>query len=132
MTNEHIELHRYTHTINEKQVEALKNVIGINDAGNLVPPTYATVIDFHGGMSFEKLTDLLAFDPSCVLHGSQQYKYISPIFTGDTIEAAVFLTGKTTKRGRTFVKLETKYNRGGECVMISRSTLIEQKGDRYV
>ncbi|WP_076767246.1 FAS1-like dehydratase domain-containing protein [Domibacillus epiphyticus] len=132
MKKEEIELHRYSHTIDKKQVETFKHAIREIDSSNIVPPTYATVIDFQGGMSFDKLTELLEFDPKCVLHGSQQYEYISPIFTGDTIDASVFLTSKTTKRGMTFAKLETKYMRNGECVIISRSTLIEQKGDRNV
>ncbi|OAH52860.1 hypothetical protein AWH48_13695 [Domibacillus aminovorans] len=132
MTKEKTELYRYTHRIEEKQVQAFKEAIHLNDSNSEIPPTYATVIDFQGGMSFEKLTDLLTFDPSCVLHGSQQYEYKKPIYIGDSIEAVVFLIGKTTKRGMTFAKLETEYKRDGETVIISRSTIIEQKGATHV
>jgi hypothetical protein len=132
MTKEKTELYRYTYTITEKKVNEFREAVHITDPTDEVPSTYATVMDFHGGMSFGKLTDLLEFDPSCVLHGGQQYEYKTPVYIGDTIEAVVFLTGKTTKKGMTFAKLETAYKREEETVIISRSTLIEQKGGRNV
>lgn len=125
------ELYRYVCTIDEKRVSVFKQAVsaGKNEE---IPPTFPTAIDFGGGLSFQKLTELLEFDPACVLHGSQSYEYIKPVFPGDRIEAVVYATGRTVKRSRTFAKLETVYLKEDEPVIISRSTLIEQKGATHV
>lgn len=126
------ELYRYSCTVDEEKVFAFKQAVSAADTGSEVPPTFPTVLDFHGGLSFQKLTELLQFDPACVLHGSQSYEYIKPIFPGDRIEAVVYMTGRTSKRGMTFAKLETVYLKENHPAVISRSTLIEQKGAAHV
>ncbi|WP_050184272.1 FAS1-like dehydratase domain-containing protein [Domibacillus robiginosus] len=122
------ELYRYSCTVEGEKVQAFKQTVSIADGKEEIPPTFLTVLDFHGGLSFQKLTDLLQFDPACVLHGSQSYEYIKPIFPGDHIQAIVYAAGRTDKRGMTFAKLETVYVKEQTPAVISRSTLIEQKG----
>lgn len=126
------ELYRYFCTIDEKRVTAFKQAVSAGEANEEIPPTFPTAIDFGGGLSFQKLTELLQFDPACVLHGSQAYEYIKPVFPGDRIEAVVYATGRTVKKSMTFAKLETVYLRENEPVILSRSTLIEQQGAAHV
>ena len=127
-----IELYRYSYTIALKQAKDFQQAVFESDSNGQLPPTFPTVMDFQGGMSFQKLTELLQFDPACVLHGSQSYEYIKPIFPGDQIEAVVYAVGRTTKKSMTFAKLETVYIKENETAIISRSTLIEQKGAAHV
>ncbi|WP_069937705.1 FAS1-like dehydratase domain-containing protein [Domibacillus iocasae] len=129
---EKVELYRYVYKIEEKEVNTFKQAVFASDSIREIPPTFATVMDFQGGMSFYKLTELLHYDPACVLHGSQSYEYIKPVYPGDQIEAIIYITGKTTKKNMTFAKLETTYIKENETTIISRSVLIEQKGDRHV
>lgn len=126
------ELHRYVYTIEDEKVKAFQEGVFANDSSGGIPLTFSTVMDFYGGLSFSTLTEALSFEPSCVLHGAQSYQYIKPVKAGETIEAIVFLTGKTAKRGLTFATLETEYKKDGETVLLSKSTLIERKEEHHV
>ncbi|WP_052712067.1 FAS1-like dehydratase domain-containing protein [Domibacillus indicus] len=129
---EKTELYRYSYTIDPNRVRAFQQAVFEENSNEQFPPTFPTAMDFHGGLPFQKLTELLQFDPACVLHGSQSYEYISPLLPGDQIEAVVYMAGRTAKRGMTFARLETVYTKENKPAVISRSTLIEQKGDTHV
>ncbi len=129
---EKIELYNYSYTIEKKELYAFQEAVFERQSCKKIPPTFSTVMDFCGGLSFFKLAELLFFDSSFVLHGSQSYEYIKPFTVGETIDATVSLISKTEKKGMTFAKLKTEYKRDGELVLVSRSTIIEQKGGRHV
>ncbi|WP_335870833.1 FAS1-like dehydratase domain-containing protein [Bacillus sp. 2205SS5-2] len=92
-----------------------------------VPPTFSTVIDMWGGLSFEALISLLEVNPLRVLHGEQSYEYHSTICAGDSITAVMEVIDQRAKSGMKLFTLQTNYfNDEEEIVLVATSVVIER------
>lgn len=92
-----------------------------------IPPTFPIAIDMWAGMDFEQLVNTLQVNPLRVLHGEQQYEYISPVCAGDELTGTTRIISAVSKRNMNLFTLETSYqNQHGECVLISRAVVIER------
>jgi len=121
----------FTFTIEKGKVREFAQAIGdLNPAylnGELVPPTFATVIDMWGGLDFFELVNLLELQPDKVLHGEQEYEYRGSFRVGQTVTVQAEVVSRQVKAGLTFIKLQTTYlDEQGDVIMIGRSTIIER------
>jgi hypothetical protein len=95
--------------------------------GEVLPPTFATVIEMWGGTDYLELAEKLELEISKVLHGEQEYEYFGKIKVGDRVAGLTRVSSVISKASMDLIKLETHYkNERGELVLISRSTVIER------
>ncbi|MDQ0215478.1 hypothetical protein J2S13_001896 [Oikeobacillus pervagus] len=92
-----------------------------------IPPTFATVVDFWGGLDFETLMKALKLNPLKVLHGEQEYQYFAQIYAGDPLDVTAKVLKQIEKKNMRMFVIETEYARVGEKVLVARSTIIETK-----
>ncbi|MCM3766195.1 MaoC family dehydratase N-terminal domain-containing protein [Neobacillus niacini] len=96
-------------------------------AGEALPPTFATVIEMWGGTDFIELAEKLELELPKVLHGEQEYEYLGKIKVGERVTGVTSVTNAISKENMDLIKLETHYkNEAGELVLISRNTVIER------
>jgi len=94
------------------------------------PPTFTTVLDMEGP-EFLPFLDLLNMDIARILHGSQEFEYIAPIYAGDCITATARIVDMFEKKGGAleFVVMQQSYtNQDGELVAKSTNTLVHRNG----
>ena len=90
-----------------------------------VPPTFATVFAFWGGMSMEMMLREIGVEMWNVLHGEQEYEYIAPMHVGDTITGRATITNIYAKAGMDFVEVNIDYqNQSGKAVIKERALII--------
>jgi acyl dehydratase len=96
--------------------------------GILAPPTFTMTVGFWDDGPRKPL---LTYDVRRLLHGEQEFEYLSPIHAGDVLTATTRVADvyeKQGSRGGTmmFGIIETSFtNQRGETVLLSRSTLVE-------
>ncbi len=96
--------------------------------GVMPPPTFTMTQAFwdDGGNRID-----LGLDMRRVLHGTQEFEYVRPVYAGDTLTAQGRISDVYKKPGKrggemTFVVLETEFkNQRGEVALYARSTIIE-------
>ena len=124
-----VELESYTFTVEAGKIKELALAIGDLRpeylAGEKLPPTFPTVIDFWGGG--KSTSDLLGLNVKKVLHGEQEYEYLGEIKPGDVVTVKGIVENAYTKAKMNFVVLKKEfYNENGELVLVARSTVIER------
>lgn len=91
----------------------------------LVPPTFLFGIDLEqpDPFAFYKEHNV---DMTRVLHGSQRFDYIAPVFAGEEVVATRTVKDVVDKKegALTFVEGETVITRGGETVAILTSSTV--------
>ena len=93
--------------------------------GAAVPPTFATVFAFWGGMSMEMLLHEIGIEMWNVLHGEQEYSYMGPIHVSDTITGQAKVAKIYSKAGMDFVEVVILYhNQTGSPVLQERALII--------
>ncbi|MFJ8259314.1 MaoC family dehydratase N-terminal domain-containing protein [Peribacillus asahii] len=124
-----MKLETYTFKVEKGKIKELALAIGdlreeyLN--GEVILPTFPTVIDFWGGGA--STSDLLGLNVKKVLHGEQEYEYLGEIKPGDEITVTGVVEKVYTKAAMNFVILKKEFvNQHGETVLISRSTVIER------
>ena len=95
--------------------------------GLAIPPTFPTVMTNASGLV--SVLEDLKVDMAKLLHGSQEYEYIQPIQSGDTITCKMKITDVFEKSGRSgvmdFVVLETTYvNQNGQTALRDKCTFV--------
>ncbi|MBI0575883.1 MaoC family dehydratase N-terminal domain-containing protein [Neobacillus cucumis] len=96
-----------------------------------VPLTFLQIIDYHGGYGFQEKMELLNLNPVKILHGEQEYEYLSDIYAGDELSVRSKIIRADTKMGSTggmdFITEENQYtNQRGELVAKSKITVIHR------
>lgn len=97
--------------------------------GILAPPTFTATKAFWriGGTNSE----IAGLDNRFVLHGEEEYEYFKPILAGEILTCKSRISDAHTKEGKRggkmlFVIFEFNFfNRKGEKVLVSRSTIIQ-------
>ncbi len=90
-----------------------------------LPPTFATVFAFWGGMSMEGLLHEIGLEMWNVLHGEQEYEYLAPVGVGDTVTGQARIADIYNKAGMDFVEIVTEYkNQNGVPVIKDRALII--------
>lgn len=90
------------------------------------PPTFPMVLDMEGP-EFLPIVQLLDMDLSRVLHGSQEFDYLSTLYAGDTITVTSQIKDIFDKKAGAleFVVLESHYiNQDGEPVARTTQTIV--------
>ena len=90
------------------------------------PPTFTSVLD-QESPDFLPVLDLLDIDIARILHGSQVFEYLAPIFAGDTIRVEVRIADIFDKKGGAldFVVMEHTYtNQDDVLTTKATSTLV--------
>lgn len=80
------------------------------------PPTFLFSLEFEGREPF-KLFNRLGVDLNRVLHGEQEFEYLSPICAGDTITVRQKVLDITEKKG------------GALDIIVARTIATNQNGD---
>ncbi|MFJ8259316.1 MaoC family dehydratase N-terminal domain-containing protein [Peribacillus asahii] len=94
--------------------------------GELILPTFPTVVDFLGEET-STLEDLLGLNLQKVLHGEQEYEYLGEMKPGDNLTVTGVIENVYTKAAMDFFIIKKEFvNQHGETVLISRSTIIER------
>lgn len=93
-----------------------------------VPPTFATVFAFWGGMSMESVLRDLGVEMWNVLHGEQEYDYTEPIYVGDTITGRVRIADIYSRSGMEFVEILIDYHNQAGLAVLHERTLIIVRG----
>ena len=119
----------YTFTIEKGKIKELVQAIGdlkeeyLN--GEVVPPTFPTVIDFWGDSSSS--AKVLNLNMKKVLHGEMEYEYLREMKPDEVITVQGVIEKAYTKAAMNFYVLRKDYlDQQGETVLISRSTIIER------
>ena len=93
-------------------------------------PTSPTTLAFWGNPeNFEHLASL-GLNVKAILHGEEEYEYLSPIYAGDILTGVVTIVEGRSRRGKDgssmdIVTLETKYtNQVGTEVLKARQTVV--------
>ena len=91
----------------------------------LVPPTYLFGVELEGPEPTGWL-DALGVDLRALLHGEQEFTYLSPVFAGDVVQARSNLVDTYEKKGGAlkFLVRETEISRADELVARLRTTLV--------
>ncbi len=120
----------FTYTVERGKLREFLLAIGDDnpdyqtDAAPL-PPTFATVFAFWGGMSMEGLLRQIGIEMWNVLHGEQEYEYLAPICVGDTVTGQAQIADIYNKAGMEFVEIITQYkNQNGVAVLNDRALII--------
>jgi acyl dehydratase len=90
------------------------------------PPTFTSVLD-QESPDFLPVLDLLDIDIAKILHGTQEFEYITSICAGDTITVDATIVDIFDKKAGAleFVVMETRYtNQAGELTTRATSTLV--------
>ena len=94
-------------------------------AGESIPPTFPTVIEFWG--TEKTMSKQLGLKQEKVLHGGQEYEYYSKIRPGDEITVYSHVEDVYSKGSMTFFIIKKEFvNQNGETVVVGRSTIIER------
>ena len=124
-----MKLESYTFTVEKGKIKELALAIGdlkeeyLN--GEIILPTFPTVIEFWGGQGSS--SSVLGLDVKKVLHGEQEYEYIGEIKPGDVITVNSVIEDAYTKAKMNFVIMKKEFvNQHGELVLIVRQTIIER------
>ena len=83
----------------------------------LIPPTFLFGVELERPEPFAWLT-VHGVDMGQVLHGSQSFDYLAPVFAGDTVTASSAITDVQVKKGGalTLVERETTITRDEQTV----------------
>ncbi len=125
------EFEPYTYTIEKGKIKEFAKAIGdpnpAYQSGDVIPPTFPTVVEMWGGVDFFKLIETLQLDLPRVLHGEQEYEYLGKVKPGDELRVNAKVTKAYQKSGMKFVVIESIFrNKRDEVVIIGKSTLIER------
>lgn len=93
-----------------------------------LPPTFATVFAFWGGGGMERLLEELGIEMRNVLHGEQEYEYLSPIHVGDTVKGTPHIEDIYTRAGMEFVELMFEYVNQHNVPVLKDRTLVIVRG----
>ncbi|MFH2012747.1 MAG: MaoC family dehydratase N-terminal domain-containing protein [Pseudomonadota bacterium] len=98
--------------------------------GLAMPPTFPTVLTNASGL-MQLMIDKLGLNLVKILHGGQQYEYLKPIKTGETLTGKVKIANVFEKEGKAgkmeFYVMETTYtNQSGEKVFVDTATIIHR------
>ncbi|MCU1601282.1 MAG: MaoC-like dehydratase [Frankiales bacterium] len=90
-----------------------------------VPPTFLFGIELQQEEPFGWLTQH-GVDMSAVLHGTQSFDYVTPVFAGDTVTASSSITDVQVKKGGalTMVERRTDITRDAETVARLTSVIV--------
>ena len=124
-----IKIDPYTYTVEKGKIKEFASAIGDEKEeymhGEIIPPTFPTVIEFWGGKSSS--SEMLGLNMSKVLHGEQAFEYLDDIKIGDEITVNSMVEDVYTKASMNFIVLKKEFvNQNNETVLISRSTIIER------
>jgi len=83
----------------------------------LVPPTFMFGVEFEQADPFAWFRDL-GVDLTRMLHGSQAFEYLAPVFAGDEVTATSVCTDVQVKKGgaMTLIERQTTLTRDGQPV----------------
>ena len=70
----------------------------------MAPATYPVVLDMAAAKATERagqpdLLTLIKADMRCLLHGTESYEYLGPVFAGDTVQVTSKVKGFSDARG---------------------------------
>lgn len=103
--------------------------------GDVIPsPTFQTCFALWGGQGLMPMLQALSINLGRLLHGEEEYEYLTPIHPGDVMTGktkvvSMYDKEKKDKPGKfmEFTVLETEItNQRGELVLRSRTTLVER------
>ncbi len=124
----------FNYTVERGKVREFLLAIGDERADNLgddppLPPTFATVFAFWGGLNLEAALKEVGIEIWNVLHAEQGYEYLAPIHVGDVVTGQLRIEDIYTKGGRSgqleFVDLVLEYtNQHGQPVLREKSSII--------
>jgi hypothetical protein len=113
-----------TFTVDEERVDLFRAAVG--EAGEIVPPTFATVAEFAVFPLIVGDAEL-GLDFSRVVHAEQEYEWRLPFRMGEALTVRSRIASIRQKAGNGFLTIETKLlDRGGELVVLARATMIER------
>ncbi len=78
-----------------------------------------------GALFILKIYDTLGGQPDGSIHAKQQFKFLGPIYVGESIRTSGKVVGKHTKRDKQYVEVETRsLNSSDELILVGKSTFI--------
>ena len=114
--------------VEEERVRAFAAAVA--HVGGGVPPTFATAPEHAAGMANVIADPDLGLDLSKVLHGEQEYEWIRPLRSGETVTAETVIESIRGRAAMRFLTLRTVLrDEAGETVVVARSTLIVREGE---
>jgi hypothetical protein len=124
----------YSYTVERGKVREFMLAIGDERTDSMgddltLPPTFATVFAFWGGLNLEAALKEVGIEIWNVLHAEQEYEYLASIHIGDTVTGQLQIADIYTKGGRSgqleFVDLLLEYrNQHGALVLREKSSII--------
>jgi N-terminal half of MaoC dehydratase len=90
------------------------------------PPTYPFILA-SDGPEFMPVLQLLELDISRLLHGTQDFEYLAPIYAGDSITVRSHISNMYERKGGAMLFIVQEYsftNQDGELVAIAKNTAI--------
>jgi hypothetical protein len=113
-----------TFTVDEERVDLFRAAVG--EAGETVPPTFATVAEFAVFPLIVGDAEL-GLDFSRVVHAEQEYEWRRPFRMGEALTVRSRIASIRQKAGNGFLTIHTELLDGdGELVVLARATMIER------
>jgi acyl dehydratase len=95
-----------------------------------ISPTSPTLFNFWGSRQRGITMANLGINPAGVLHGEEEYEYLSPIYPNDVVTGTTTLIDGKTRQGSDghtidILSLETRYlNQHNQPVLITRTSVV--------
>jgi hypothetical protein len=113
-----------TFTVDEERVDLFRAAVG--EAGETVPPTFATVAEFAVFPLIVGDAEL-GLDFSRVVHAEQESEWRRPFRMGEALTVRSRIAAIRQKAGNGFLTIHTELLDGdGELVVLARATMIER------
>jgi MaoC dehydratase-like protein len=120
----------FTYTIERGKLNEFLQAIGDDNPAYHtddppLPPTFATVFTFWGGMRLDGVLRQIGVEMWNVIHSEQEYQLEAGIHIGDTVSGRAKIADIYAKAGMEFVEILTNYyNQNNTMVVRDRALLI--------
>ncbi|MBN2547454.1 MAG: MaoC family dehydratase N-terminal domain-containing protein [Spirochaetes bacterium] len=94
------------------------------------PLTFGTVINFWGYPEIWDRMKEIGVNIQRLLHASEEYEYLQPIYPGDIITGKVMVEGMRSSSMMDVVTFKSIYTRNNETVLIAKMKIVIMTGEQ--
>jgi len=94
------------------------------------PLTFGTVMNFWGYPEIWDRMKEIGVNIQRLLHASEEYEYLQPIYPGDIITGKVMVEGMRSSSMMEVVTFKSTYTRNNETVFIARMKIVIMTGEQ--
>ncbi len=94
------------------------------------PLTFGTVMNFWGYPEIWDRMKEIGVNIQRLLHASEEYEYLQPIYPGDIITGKVMVEGMRSSSMMEVVTFKSTYTRNNETVLIARMKIVIMTGEQ--